>query len=48
MLQLNLSGHLNHFKNLLGQTNHYLITILVGLEGVRTGKVIKNRTRELL
>jgi hypothetical protein len=41
MLELNWSGHLNHFKNHLGQTNHYLITILIGLEGVRTGKVTK-------
>lgn len=44
MLELNWSGHLNHFKNLIGQTNHYLITILVGLEGVRTGKVTKDNT----
>jgi hypothetical protein len=44
MLELNWSGHLNHFKNLIGQTNHYLITILVGLEGVRTGKVTKDST----
>ncbi|WP_162933080.1 hypothetical protein [Roseovarius sp. EL26] len=27
------------FKDLLGQANHFLITILVGLEGVRSGKV---------
>ncbi|CAG0988830.1 hypothetical protein FLAV_02187 [Flavobacteriales bacterium] len=44
MLELNWSGHLNHFKSLIGQTNHYLITILVGLEGVRTGKVTKDET----
>ncbi len=44
ILELNWSGHLNHFKNLLGQTNHYLITILVGLEGVRTGKVTKDES----
>lgn len=44
MVELNWSGHLNHFKNLIGQTNHYLITILIGLEGVRTGKVTKDNT----
>jgi len=44
MLELNWSGHLNHFKNHLGQTNHYLITILIGLEGVRTGKVTKEES----
>lgn len=41
MLELNWTGHLKHFKNLIGQTNHYLITILIGIEGVRTGKVTK-------
>lgn len=44
MLELNWSGHLNYFKNHLGQTNHYLITILIGLEGVRTGKVTKEES----
>lgn len=44
MLELNWSGQLNHFKNHLGQTNHYLITILIGLEGVRNGKVTKEES----
>lgn len=44
MLELKWTGHLNHFKQLIGQTNHYLITILIGLEGVRTGKVTKGET----
>lgn len=44
MLVLKWTGHLNHFKQLIGQTNHYLITILIGLEGVRTGEVTKGET----
>ena len=44
MIELNWSGHLKHFKDHLGQTNHYLITILIGLEGVRTGKVTKEES----
>ncbi len=30
------------FKKEIGQANHFLITILVGLDGVKSGKVIKN------
>lgn len=44
MLELNWTGHLNHFKKLLGQTNHYLITILIGIEGVRKGEVTKGES----
>jgi len=44
MLELNNTGHLNQIKELLGYTNHYLITILIGLEGVRTGVVNKGET----
>jgi hypothetical protein len=29
-------------KKLLGDTNHLLITLLIGVEGVRTGKVVKD------
>lgn len=31
-----------NFKKLIGQNNHFLITILVGLDGVAEGKVKKN------
>lgn len=41
MLELIWTGHLKHFKQLIGHSNHYLITILIGLEGVRNGKVTK-------
>ena len=41
MLQVSHSPHLNQFKEAIGQANHYLITILIGLEGVRTGAVTK-------
>lgn len=41
MLELNWTGHLNHFKQLIGHSNQYLITILIGIEGVRTGVVTK-------
>jgi len=41
MLELKHTPALNHFKDLIGQTNHYLITILIGLEGVRDGSVTK-------
>ncbi|MCL1972372.1 MAG: hypothetical protein FWG57_05215 [Endomicrobia bacterium] len=44
MLKLNETGRLKHFKNLLGQNNHYLITILIGLEGVRLRKVSKDES----
>ncbi|RKI85061.1 hypothetical protein D7V83_05280 [bacterium 0.1xD8-71] len=33
---------LKKFKNEIGQANHFLITILVGLDGVKSGKVVKN------
>jgi hypothetical protein len=42
MLELNNTLHLNHFKKLIGQANHLLITILIGIEGVRTGQVTKS------
>lgn len=41
MLTVSRSPHLKQFKEALGQANHYLITILIGLEGVRTGAVTK-------
>ncbi len=41
MLELNWTGHLNHFKKMIGHSNQYLITILIGIEGVRTGVVTK-------
>jgi len=44
MLELIWTGHLNHFKQLIGHSNHYLITILIGIEGVRTGEVTKGDT----
>jgi hypothetical protein len=44
MLILNCSRHLGHFKRMIGQTNQYLITILIGLEGVRTGEVVKGES----
>lgn len=30
------------FKREIGQANHFLITILVGLEGVKSGRIEKN------
>jgi hypothetical protein len=39
MFELNRTQARWAFKDLLGQANHFLITILVGLDGVRTGKV---------
>ena len=44
MLELKHTPALNHFKDLIGQTNHYLITILIGLEGVRNGSVTKGES----
>ncbi len=41
MLELNWTGHLNHFKKMIGHSNQYLITILIGIEGVRTGVATK-------
>ena len=39
MYELNKTHARRVFKNLLGQANHFLITILVGLDGVRTREV---------
>ena len=39
MFELNRTQARWAFKGLLGQANHFLITILVGLDGVRAGKV---------
>jgi hypothetical protein len=39
MFELNRTQARWAFKDLLGQANHFLITILVGLDGVRTEKV---------
>lgn len=36
------SKNLKLFKREIGQANHYLITILVGLDGVKTGSTEKN------
>ena len=36
------SNAFKRFKKEIGQANHFLITILVGLDGVRSGKVTKN------
>lgn len=41
MIELKHTPAHKHFKNLIGQTNHFLITILIGLEGVKNGKVTK-------
>jgi hypothetical protein len=42
MLELNNSRYFKHFKKLLGTTNHFLITILIGIDGVEKGKVKKD------
>jgi len=39
MLYLNETRARRNFKDLLGQANHFLITILIGLHGVETGQV---------
>jgi len=39
MYELNRTNARWAFKDLLGQANHFLITILVGLDGVRSGEV---------
>lgn len=39
MYELNRTQARRAFKDLLGQANHFLITILVGLNGVRNGKI---------
>lgn len=44
MLELRHTPALNHFKDLIGQTNHYLITILIGLDGVLSGAVTKGES----
>ncbi|WP_195694760.1 hypothetical protein [Priestia megaterium] len=36
---INTSKSRKEFKQLIGQTNHFLITILVGLDGIKSGKV---------
>lgn len=36
------STALKQFKKEIGQANHFLITILVGLDGVKSGKIEKN------
>jgi hypothetical protein len=41
-IELSWTGHFREFKENLGNSNHYLITILIGLEGVRTKKVTKD------
>lgn len=41
MLSLIHTPSYRKFKHTVGQTNHYLITILIGLEGVSKGKVEK-------
>lgn len=33
---------LKRFKEEIGQANHFLITILIGLDGVKSGEVVKN------
>jgi hypothetical protein len=40
MLKLNRTRARSAFKDLLGQANHFLITILVGLNGVREGTAV--------
>ena len=42
MFQLSRTEARSNFKDLLGQANHFLITILVGLDGVRSGSVAIN------
>lgn len=44
MLELNWTSYLSHFKRQIGQTNHFLITILIGIEGVRKGEVKKGES----
>lgn len=41
-MKINKSYALKKFKMEIGQANHFLITILVGLDGVKSGKVVKN------
>lgn len=36
--KLNISPARRHFKQRIGQVNHFMITTLVGLDGVKTGK----------
>ncbi|WP_163114078.1 hypothetical protein [Bacillus velezensis] len=36
---INISKARKEFKQLIGQTNHFLITILVGLDGIKSGNV---------
>lgn len=41
-MKINKSYALKKFKKEIGQANHFLITILIGLDGVKSGKVVKN------
>ena len=41
-MKINKSCALKKFKNEIGQANHFLITILIELNGVKSGKVVKN------
>ena len=41
-MKITRSYALKKFKKEIGQANHFLITILVGLDGVKSGKVEKN------
>ncbi|OPY60336.1 MAG: hypothetical protein A4E56_02762 [Pelotomaculum sp. PtaU1.Bin065] len=41
-MKLENSKNLKIFKKEIGHANHFLKTILVGLDGVRNGTVIKN------
>jgi len=47
-IELSWTGHFREFKENLGKSNHYLITILVGLEGVRTKKITKDDSFHVL
>lgn len=44
MIELKKTPALKHFNDLIGHVNHYMITILIGLEGVRTKKVTKDES----
>lgn len=41
-MEITKSFALKKFKNEIGQANHFLITILIGLDGVKSEKVVKN------
>lgn len=40
-MEITKSKAFSLFKNEIGQVNHFLITILIGLDGVKTGKIKK-------